>query len=394
MLQDLQQLPPDPILGLSAACAADPNPQKVDLGAGVYKDEQGRTPIMSAIKKAEQAWIQEEDTKAYTPQMGVAGFADAITKLLLGDGHPALARARTLQCPGGSGALQVAARVLKRARDDVTIWLSDPSWPNHRPLLSSAGVALQDYPYYDPRTHAVDFGALTAALNRADPGNVVLIHGCCHNPCGADLDEDQWRALAVQLNDRQLTPFIDIAYQGLGEGLDEDAFGVRYLAEHCPELVVASSASKNFGLYRERVGGVTFVTASGEQSERVRSHGASVARGLYSLPPAHGGALVTRVLQSVELNREWRQELEGVRERINAMRAALAEAMRERLNDGRFDFVARQRGMFSFLGLSAAQVETLRQDHSIYMVASSRINVAGLTAANVAYVADAVAAVL
>lgn len=396
MLQDLQQLPPDPILGLSAACAADANPNKVDLGVGVYKDEQGRTPIMSAIKKAEQGWFKAEDTKAYTPQVGVAEFVDGLQTLLLGEGHPALVddRARTLQCPGGSGALQVAARVLKRARDDVTIWLSDPSWPNHRPLLGSADVALKDYPYYDPNTHGVDFEAATAALEQAEPGNAVLIHGCCHNPCGADLNEEQWRALTDQLNRRQLTPFIDIAYQGLGDGLDQDAFGVRYMAEHCPEVVIASSASKNFGLYRERVGGLTFVTPSGAQSERVRSHGTSVARGLYSLPPAHGGALVGRVLQSAELSQEWRQELDGVRGRINSMRAALADALREVLGDGRFDFLTQHRGMFSFLGLGPKQVETLIQEHSIYMVSSSRINVAGLTSANVSYVAKAIAAVI
>jgi aspartate aminotransferase len=396
MLQDLEQMPPDPILGLSLAYAADPNPNKVDLGVGVYRDEQGRTPIMSAVKKAERDWCAAEETKAYTPQVGVAQFIDGVQTLLLGEGNSALVedRARTLQCPGGSGALQVAARVLKRARDDVTIWLSDPSWPNHRPLLGSAGVALQDYPYYDPTTHGVDFDAMTSALRKAQPGHAVLIHGCCHNPCGADLNQEQWRALTELLNERQLTPFIDIAYQGLGDGLDEDAFGVRYMAEHCPELIVASSASKNFGLYRERVGAVTIVTASGAQSERVRSHGTSVARGLYSLPPAHGGALVGRILQSPELTREWRQELGEVRDRINGMRAALAAALRETLNDGHFDFVTQHRGMFSFLGLSAEQVETLKQEHSIYMVSSSRVNVAGLTPANVPYVAKAIAAVL
>lgn len=396
MLQDLEQLPPDPILGLSLAHSADANPNKVDLGVGVYKDEHGATPIMSAVKKAEQLWAQVETTKAYTPQVGVAEFLTGVEKLLLGESHPALLadRVRTVQCPGGSGSLQVAAQVLKRAREDVVIWMSEPTWPNHRPLLGSAGIALKEYAYFDPNTQGVDFGAVTASLAQAKPGDVVLIHGCCHNPCGADLSQQQWQSLTEQLNRQQLTPFIDLAYQGLADGLDEDAFGLRYMAEHCPELVVASSCSKNFGLYRERVGAFTIVTGAGEQSERVRSHGTSVARAIYSLPPAHGGAVVGTILGSPELTAEWQAELSEMRDRINGIRAALASALRDEVGDGRFDFIPRHRGMFSFLGLSPEQVGVLRSEYSIYMTSASRVNVAGLTPANVPYVAKAIAAVV
>ncbi len=396
MLQDLEQLPPDPILGLSLAHSADTNPDKVDLGVGVYKDEHGATPIMSAVKKAERLWAEAEATKAYTPQIGVAEFITGVEKLLLGEGHPALVadRVRSVQCPGGSGSLQVAAQVLKRAREDVVIWLSDPTWPNHRPLLGSAGVTLKEYRYFEPSTQRVDFEAVTAGLEQAQPGDVVLVHGCCHNPCGADLSNEQWRLLTEQLNRQQLIPFVDLAYQGLADGLDEDAFGLRHMAEHCPELVIASSCSKNLRLYRERVGAFTVVSESGEQSERVRSHGTSVARAIYSLPPAHGGGIVGTILGSDQLTAEWRAELDEMRERVNGVRAALASALRTELGNGRFDFIPQHRGMFSFLGLTPTQVEALRTDYSIYMTAASRVNVAGLTQANVPYVAKAIAAVV
>ena len=396
MLQDLEQLPPDPILGLSAAYATDANPDKVDLGVGVYKDEQGLTPIMTAVKKAEQLWAQAEKTKAYTPQIGIAEFVTEVEKLILGASHPALTegRVRTVQCPGGSGALQVAAQVLKRARQDVVIWMSSPTWPNHRPLLGSASIELKEYGYFDPSTHGVNFDAVTADLRKANVGDVVLLHGCCHNPSGADLANEQWQQLSEQLNRQQLVPFVDLAYQGLADGLDEDAFGLRYLAEHCPELIIASSCSKNFGLYRERVGAVTVVTGSAEQSERVRSHATSAARALYSLPPAHGGAIVGTILGSAELTAEWRAELDAMRERVNGVRASLAAALRDELGDDRFAFIPRHRGMFSFLGLSPEQVTTLREDYSIYMTSASRVNVAGLTQANVPYVAKAIAAVV
>ena len=396
MLENLEQLPADPILGLSAAFKEDSNPNKVDLGVGVYKDEQGRTPVMAAVKEAERRILNSEDTKSYLGQAGIETLNSGVERLLFGADHPKLAsgQVQTLQSPGGCGALRVAAEVLMRARPDTLIWVSDPTWPNHEPLLGSAGVKLRSHPYYDPATHGVDFEAMMAALGQAPANDVVLFHGCCHNPCGADLSQDQWLEVTRLVVERQLLPFVDIAYLGLGDGLDEDAFGVRHLAERCPELIVASSCSKNFGLYRERVGALSFVTPSKEQSIRVRSHGATIARGIYSTPPSHGGAIVGSILDSAELTQQWTDELTEMRNRINGIRGAFAEALRASCGNDDFDFIANHRGMFSFLGLSPGQVQRLKEEFSIYAVSSSRINVAGLTPGNLTYVADAIARVL
>ena len=393
MLENLEQLPADPILGLSVAFAKDSNPNKVDLGVGVYKDEQGRTPVMVAVKQAEQDYLAGEQTKAYIGQAGLESFITGIEDQLFGAAHPARDRIRTLQTPGGCGALRVAAEILKQARPETSIWLSEPSWPNHRPLLGSADLRLQSYPYYDHETHGVEFDRMLETLRSVPASDVVLIHGCCHNPCGADLTAAQWRELTAVVLERKLLPFIDIAYQGLGNGLDEDAYGVRYMAEHCPELMVASSCSKNFGLYRDRIGGISLLTESGQQSERVRSHGASIARGIYSTAPAHGGAIVGTILHSPQLRQLWLKELAEVRDRINGIRQSFAAALQGACGSEQFDFIADHRGMFSFLGVSPQQVERLRDEFSIYAVSSSRINVAGLTPGNVSYVAKAVASV-
>ena len=396
MLERLEALPPDPILGLSVAFSEDPNPSKVDLGVGVYKDEHGRTPVMSAVKKAEQHRLTQEDTKAYLGQAGVDSFIAGVEELLFGSGHPALAgdRIRTLQAPGGCGALRVAAEILVRANPSAVIWASDPTWPNHHPLLGSAGIEIKSYPYYDRDTHGVNFSGMLDQLGQAAANDIVLLHGCCHNPCGADLSQDQWRELTALVVEKRLLPFIDIAYQGLGNGLEPDAFGVRHLAEHCPELFVASSCSKNFGLYRDRVGALSILTESADNSLSVRTHGASIARSIYSTAPAHGGMIVGDILSSDDLRAEWLSELTEVRERINGMRKALSDALREATNTERFDFITHHRGMFSFLGIDKDQVSRLRDEFSIYAVGSSRINVAGLTSDNVQYVANAIAKVL
>lgn len=396
MFAALQAYPPDPILRLIAEFRADPRPDKVDLGVGVYKDELGRTPIMAAVKAAEHRILEAEDSKAYIGPAGVPEFNAAIQRLVFGGGHPVLAasRAATVLTPGGCGALRVGAELLKRAAPDTTIWVSDPTWANHIPLLGNAGLRIREYPYYDRQSSSLRFDAMLTALAQAGAGDVVLLHGCCHNPCGADLDGEQWRAVAELAEQRGFLPFVDLAYQGLGDGLDADAAGLRLLAERVPELLVASSCSKNFGLYRERVGSLSVIAGNEPEASAAVSHVNNIVRGMYSMPPSHGGAIVAEILGDDALQQEWRAELDGMRERINGLRRLLNEKLRERNVARDFSFIERERGMFSFLGLSEAQVARLIADFGLYMVNSSRINVAGISQTNVDYVADALAAVL
>ena len=396
MFAALQAYPPDPILRLIAEFRADPRPDKVDLGVGVYKDELGRTPIMAAVKAAEHRILEAEDSKAYIGPAGVPEFNAAIQRLVFGGGHPVLvaSRAATVLTPGGCGALRVGAELLKRAAPDTTIWVSDPTWANHIPLLGNAGLRIREYPYYDRQSSSLRFDAMLTALVQAGAGDVVLLHGCCHNPCGADLDGEQWRAVAELAEQRGFLPFVDLAYQGLGDGLDADAAGLRLLAERVPELLVASSCSKNFGLYRERVGSLSVIAGNEPEASAAVSHVNNIVRGMYSMPPSHGGAIVAEILGDDALQQEWRAELDGMRERINGLRRLLNEKLRERNVARDFSFIERERGMFSFLGLSEAQVARLIADFGLYMVNSSRINVAGISQTNVDYVADALAAVL
>ena len=396
MFAALQAYPPDPILRLIAEFRADPRPDKVDLGVGVYKDELGRTPIMAAVKAAEHRILEAEDSKAYIGPAGVPEFNAAIQRLVFGGGHPVLAasRAATVLTPGGCGALRVGAELLKRAAPDTTIWVSDPTWANHIPLLGNAGLRIREYPYYDRQSSSLRFDAMLTALAQAGAGDVVLLHGCCHNPCGADLDGEQWRAVAELAEQRGFLPFVDLAYQGLGDGLDADAAGLRLLAERVPELLVASSCSKNFGLYRERVGSLSVIAGNEPEASAAVSHVNNIVRGMYSMPPSHGGAIVAEILGDDALQQEWRAELDGMRERINGLRRLLNEKLRERNVARDFSFIERERGMFSFLGLSEAQVARLIADFGLYMVNSSRINVAGISQTNVDYVAAALAAVL
>ena len=303
-------------------------------------------------------------------------------------------RAATVLTPGGCGALRVGAELLKRAAPDTTIWVSDPTWANHIPLLGNAGLRIREYPYYDRQSSSLRFDAMLTALAQAGAGDVVLLHGCCHNPCGADLDGEQWRAVAELAEQRGFLPFVDLAYQGLGDGLDADAAGLRLLAERVPELLVASSCSKNFGLYRERVGSLSVIAGNEPEASAAVSHVNNIVRGMYSMPPSHGGAIVAEILGDDALQQEWRAELDGMRERINGLRRLLNEKLRERNVARDFSFIERERGMFSFLGLSEAQVARLIADFGLYMVNSSRINVAGISQTNVDYVADALAAVL
>ena len=396
VLDSLKTIPSDAILGIMQLFRADPDPNKVDLSVGVYQDESGSTPVLECVKRAEGEVYAAEDTKSYVGIAGNPGFNRGIEEILFGADHPALADARvaTVQTPGGSGAVSVAGHLIHRAKPDARVWLSDPSWPNHRQLLGLAGVALEHYPYYDRGANRVDFEAMCAAIGTIRPGDSVLIHGCCHNPCGADLTRAQWQTLAELCERHDVVPFIDIAYQGLAEGLEEDAYGVRLMAERLPEVVVVASCSKNFGLYRERVGSASVISPDRERRATVASNLSNIARGIYSMPPDHGAAIVARILSDADLGALWARELDEMRERLNGLRRLLAGKLAERGTTTDFSFIANERGMFSFLGISREQVIRLREEFHVYLVESSRINVAGINQRNVDKVADAIAAVL
>lgn len=396
MFDVLEALPADPILGLSVAYKADENPSKVDLGAGVYKIDSGITPIMAAVKRAEQSWFETEDTKVYIGPPGAPGFNQAMREILFGADHSVIADSRiaSAQSPGGSGALCVAAFFAKRCTPDATVWISDPSWSNHFQLIGTAGLKTASYPYYDHDAKSIDFDGMIAALRGANAGDLVLLHGCCHNPSGADLTDEQWHAIADLAEEIGFVPFLDTAYQGLGRGLDEDAYGIRHLAERLPEMLIAASCSKNFGLYRERVGLIAVVAKDAETAATVKSQLDNVIRCLYSMPPSHGAAIVDLIWHDDSLRNEWLTELAEMRVRIQELRSGLVAALAAQGVNRDFSFIERESGMFSFLGITKEQVARLRDEYSIYMVGSSRINVAGLNAANMDYVAGAIADVL
>ena len=395
MFETLEALSPDAILGLMAAFRDDPRAQKIDLGVGVYRDEQGNTPILKCVSEAERRRFASETTKTYIGPPGTPGFNELIRKLMFGGKHSVLKDQRVagVQTPGGCGALRVGAELVKRARPDATIWVSDPTWANHVPLLGSAGIKIETYAYYDKTTHALNADAMLAALAKIPSGDLVLLHGCCHNPSGVDLKEAQWQAVAKLCNERGLLPFIDLAYQGLGDSLDDDAMGVRIMSDACPEVIVASSYSKNFGLYRERVGALQIVTNNTAAVRVVQSQLESVVRTIYSMPPAHGAAIVEIILGDEALNVAWVKELDEMRDRINGLRMLLADRLTSATGQD-FSFIRNQRGMFSFLGISPEQVARLQKECAIYMVGSSRINVAGINDANVDYFLSACAKIL
>ena len=395
MLHDLEALPPDPILGLSAACRADPNPGKVDLTVGVYMDEAGHCPVFAAVHTAERVLWEEEATKAYMPPAGDATFNSAMQRLLLGAESAALAgdRVASIQTPGGCGALRIGAEVIHAAAPGAKVWVSDPTWPVHFPLLGSVGLPFETYRYYDAASHDVDFDAMVQDLRGAAAGDVVLLHGCCHNPCGADLSPAQWAEIADMAEAQGFTPFVDIAYQGLARGLEEDAAGVRLLVERLPEVIIAASCSKNMGLYRERTGAAVFVCADTAGASRVLDQAKAAARRIYSMPPAHGALLAGRILVDEQLAASWGAELAAMCRRINGLRGQLRRALEARTGSD-FAFIERERGMFSFLGFSSEETLRLRTEYSVYMLDSSRINVAGINAGNIDYVTEAVAAVL
>jgi aspartate aminotransferase len=396
VFEALKSLPPDAILGIMTLFRADTSPRKVDLSVGVYQDETGRTPVLECVKRAEREILEEQDTKTYVAIAGNPGFNRGVEEILYGKGHPALAAGRvaTVQSPGGSGGLAVAGHLIARARPGMKVYMSDPTWPNHLPLLKLSGLVLEQYPYYDYSTHRVKFDAMTGALEKAAAGDGVLLHGCCHNPCGADLTREQWGVLAGVCERRGIVPFIDLAYQGLAEGLDADAYGVRLMAERLPELVVVTSCSKNLGLYRERVGSVSVVAKTKGARDLVLANLANVARSIYSMPPDHGAAIAERVLHSPELRTLWEKELTEMRSRLKALRQLFVEQLKAHNVARDFSFIANERGLFSFLGITKEQVVKLREQFHVYMVESSRMNFAGINKNNADYVADSIAAVL
>ncbi len=396
MFETLTALPRDAILGIMALFREDQDPGKIDLSVGVYQDESGNTPILECVRRGERQLLEAQQTKSYVAIAGNSGFNAGMEALLFGADHPALrdGRVSTVQTPGGSGGLCIAAHLLLRAQPDARVWLSDPSWPNHLPLLRLAGLTLAQYPYYDYQNHHIDFDAMLEAFEKLGRGELVLLHGCCHNPSGADLSPKQWQALAELFERRGIVPFIDIAYQGLSQGLEEDAFGVRVMAERLPEVVVVASCSKNLGLYRERVGAVSVVSKDARSAEIALGNASNVARGIYSMPPDHGAAIVAEILHDDELRALWLEELREMRNRLNDLRRLLVDKLAERNAPRDFSFIARERGMFSFLGISKEQVVRLREEFHVYMVESSRINVAGVNQSNADTVADAIVAVL
>jgi len=394
MFDSLPRVPPDPILGVSAAFQADHSPDKVDLGVGVYKDDTGRTPVPRAVKRAETDLLATQDSKTYLTPVGNAAFNAQVAALTLGsDFAGRKADLALAQTPGGSGALRLGAALLTAARPGAAIHISDPTWANHLPLLGSAGLGIERYPYYDAARNALDFERMLAALEALAPGSLVLLHACCHNPTGEDLDPAQWAALAEVIARRQLLPFLDLAYQGLGEDLERDAASIRLLARAVPELLVAVSCSKNFGIYRERTGLLIAVTAGGEAGGIIAGQLGRLARTLWSMPPDHGAAVVERVLASAELRADWTLELQHMAARINALRALLAERLSAATQTD-FGWIKRQRGMFSRLPLSAEQVQVARERHHLYMAPDGRINIAGLSPTNIDRVAQSLATVL
>jgi aspartate/tyrosine/aromatic aminotransferase len=390
MLESLSPQSPDKILQLIAMYRDDPRSDKIDLGVGVYKDATGLTPVMRAVKAAEKKLWETETTKSYTGLAGDPAYSVAMISMILGAGFAD--RAAAIATPGGTGAIRQALELIRLAAPKAKVWLSNPTWPNHPSIIKYLGMAMAEYRYFDATTRGIDFEGLMQDLQAVQVGDAVLLHGCCHNPTGANLNADQWNKLAELLLAKGAIPFVDLAYQGFGDGLEEDAAATRLIADRFPEVLIAASCSKNFGIYRERTG---ILIALGDASRKAVTQGNLnfLNRQNYSFPPDHGARVVTMILEDDALRADWKAELEEVRLNMLALRQTLADALRRATNSDRFDFVASHRGMFSRLGLSEAQVNILREEHAIYMVGDSRINIAGLNAATVPILAAAIAKV-
>ena len=388
MFEDLQPAPPDPILGLTETFTSDPREGKINLGVGVFVDDTGTTPVLATVSEAERRLATAKRSKSYLPILGSPAFAASASELCFGDDAPE--HVVTAATPGGTGALRVAAEVLHMARPDATVWLSDPTWANHHQIFPAGGLGVRTYPYFDPTTHGVDRSAFQGALEEVPAGDVVVLHAACHNPTGADLGEDDWRVVVETAGAGGWFPLLDFAYQGFGDGLEEDAVGVRTLARAGVEFAVAQSFSKNFGLYQERVGALHLVCSDEQTAVRVASQTKVRIRANYSNPPAHGGSIVSTILGDEDLRARWTDEVGDMRARINGIRGRLVDAVAQAGVGRDFSFLARQRGMFSYTGLSIEQVRRLRDEHAVYVVDSGRINVAGITSSNLPRLVEAI----
>ncbi len=393
MWENIDQATPDAIFGLTEQFNNDPNPDKINLGAGVYKDGNGQTPVLKVVKTAELHLLEHETTKSYLPISGHPGYAEGVQKLLFGDSNKAVVskRAATSHAPGGTGALRMGAELLRKFISTACVWVSTPTWTNHKGIFRSVGFTVKDYPYYNPETKAVDIDRFLGCLEQVPMGDIVVLHACCHNPSGVDLSKDQWEMVVDIAKKRKWIPFIDFAYQGFGESIDEDRLAVELFSATGMDLFVASSFSKNLGLYNERAGALTVVSPTEREAQVAMSHLKSVIRTCYSNPPAHGGLVASAILGSQQLRELWIKELSEMRRRIVDMRTALVDGLSQRGVDIDFTYIKKQRGMFSFSGLSDDVVAWLKENKSIYVVDGGRINIAGLTADNLDVVCDSIA---
>ncbi len=395
-LASVEMAPKDPILGVTEAYVADQNPAKVNLGVGVYTDDNGKVPLLECVRQAEDSRVKSGTPKSYLPIDGLAAYDRAVQELVFGKDAEAIKAKRTVtvQAIGGTGGLRIGADFLRHVSPGAKAWISDPSWENHRALFESAGFQVQSYPYYDAATHGLNFPGMLAALKAMPAGDVVVLHSCCHNPTGVDITQAQWREVLDVVKARGLVPFLDLAYQGFGDGTDADAYAPRLFAGAMHPILLSSSYSKSFSLYGERVGALSVVAGTPDEAARVLSNLKRTIRTNYSNPPAHGSDLVSRVLGDPELRTLWDKELGGMRERIKAMRRALVDGIHKRVPGADFSFILEQRGMFSYSGLTREQVLRLRSEYSIYTIETGRICVAALTTKNIDYVADAIAKVI
>ena len=396
MFEHIEAFPGDPILSLNEDFQQDPRTNKVNLSIGIYFDDEGRLPVMQAVAEAETALLSDMGPRPYLPMAGIAAYRQAVQALVFGEDCIARAEGRiaTLQTLGGSGALRVGADFLKRYFPTAEMWISDPSWENHRVVFERAGFKVNTYPYYDAETGGLKFDAMLAAIEAIPQGGIVLLHACCHNPTGVDLNENQWRQVIAVLKARKLLPFVDMAYQGFGSGLDDDAFAVRELARQNVPCLVANSFSKNFSLYGERCGGLSVVCQSADEASRVLGQLTGAVRANYSNPPTHGARVVARVLTTPALRKSWEEELAAMCQRITRMRQAIHDQLREHVSGEKLSRYIKQRGMFTYTGLSADQVDRLKNEHGVYVLRSGRMCVAGLNERNVGVVANAIGEVL
>ncbi len=396
MFEKVQIAPPDPILGLTEMFKADPNPDKINLSVGVYQDATGKTPVLASVKEAERRVLEQETSKGYLPMTGEPAYCAAVQGLLFGDDHEIITekRAATAQCPGGTGALRVAGDYLNTLHPGAKLWLSNPTWANHNTIFEAAGVTCEKYDYRDPATNGLDFEAMCASIKKIPAGDVILLHGCCHNPTGIDPSPEQWATIGDLLAEQGVLPLVDFAYQGLAEGIEEDRAGLLELTKKVKQMLICSSFSKNFGLYRERTGALTVVADSAEQASTVMSQVKLRIRYNYSNPPSHGGQVVATVLGDKVLKAQWIEEVADIRNRINEMRHLFVKTLKDKGVTQDFSSIIEQRGMFSFSGLTKAQVDQLREKYSIYIVGSGRINVAGMTPDNMDRLCEAIKSVL